>query len=228
MDELLQDFTAETRETLEAISGELVAWEADPTDRARLDAIFRFVHTVKGSCGFLDLPRLGRLAHAAEDVLAAARDGLRQPDTALVSAVLAIVDRIGELNEAIVAGAPLDDSTDDLLIAALAEDAAPAAPISGTGPSRTVIRSVRLGVDLLDRMMIGMSDMVLARNELARRLRDTTPDPGSRVRSNGCPPASRTCATPSPAPGCSGSRRCSPPSPAWCATARRRWARMSR
>jgi len=177
MDELLQDFTAETRETLEAISGELVAWEADPTDRARLDAIFRFVHTVKGSCGFLDLPRLGRLAHAAEDVLAAARDGLRQPDTALVSAVLAIVDRIGELNEAIVAGAPLDDSTDDLLIAALAEDAAPAAPISGTGPSRTVIRSVRLGVDLLDRMMIGMSDMVLARNELARRLRDTMPDP---------------------------------------------------
>ena len=54
MDDLLQEFVAETRETLEALSGEIVAWEAAPADRARLDAIFRFVHTVKGSCGFLD------------------------------------------------------------------------------------------------------------------------------------------------------------------------------
>src|SRR5689334_21207243 len=123
MDDLLQEFIAETRETLEALSGEIVAWEAAPTDRTRLDAIFRFVHTVKGSCGFLDLPRLARLSHAAEDVLAAVRDGQRLPDTALVDAVLAIVDRIGELVEAIDAGAPLDDSCEDLLIAALAEDA---------------------------------------------------------------------------------------------------------
>ena len=52
MDDLLQEFIAETRETLEALSSEIVAWEAAPGDRARLDAIFRFVHTVKGSCGF--------------------------------------------------------------------------------------------------------------------------------------------------------------------------------
>ena len=180
MDDLLQEFVAETRETLEALSGEIVLWEANPADRARLDAIFRFVHTVKGSCGFLDLPRLGRLAHAAEDVLGAVRDDLRRPDAALVSAVLAIVDRIGELTEAIAAGAPLDDTTEDLLIAALAEDAAPAAPVAPAAPgsqARAANRSVRLGVDLLDRMMIGMSDMVLARNELARRLRDTIVDP---------------------------------------------------
>ena len=178
MDELLQDFVAETRETLEALAGEIVAWEADPADRARLDAIFRFVHTVKGSCGFLDLPRLARLSHAAEDVLGAVRDGGRRPDTALVNAVLAVVDRIGELVEAIDAGAALDDSSDDLLIAALAEDAAPAsAAVAVTGPARGVSRTVRLGVDLLDRMMSGMSDMVLARNELARTLREGGPDP---------------------------------------------------
>ena len=81
MDDLLQEFIAETRETLEALSGEIVAWEAAPDDRDRLDAIFRFVHTVKGSCGFLDLPRLERLSHAAEDVLAAVRAGERVPDT---------------------------------------------------------------------------------------------------------------------------------------------------
>ncbi len=178
MDELLQEFIAETRETLEAIAGEIVAWEADPTDRARLDAIFRFVHTVKGSCGFLDLPRLARLSHAAEDALATVRDGARAPDTSFVNAVLAIVDRIGEVVEAIDAGAALDDSSDPLLIAALAENAEPASQVAAaaTGP-RAVSRSVRLHVDLLDRMMSGMSDMVLARNELARCLRAADPDP---------------------------------------------------
>jgi two-component system chemotaxis sensor kinase CheA len=177
MDDLLQEFVAETRETLEALAGEIVAWEADPGDRARLDAIFRFVHTVKGSCGFLDLPRLARLSHAAEDALAAVRDGDRHPDLALVNAVLGIVDRIGEVVEAIDAGVALDDTSDDLLIAALAEDAAPVAPVTAQGPARGASRSVRLSVDLLDRMMSGMSDLVLARNELARRLRDDGAEP---------------------------------------------------
>lgn len=177
MDDLLQEFIAETRETLEALSGEIVAWESAPGDRDRLDAIFRFVHTVKGSCGFLDLPRLARLSHAAEDVLAAVRAGERTPDTALVNAVLAIVDRIGELVEAIDAGHAVDDSGEDLLVAALDTGAQAAAPVSIVAPSRAASRSVRLNVDLLDRMMSGMSDMVLARNELARRLRDDGADP---------------------------------------------------
>ncbi|MES2754741.1 MAG: chemotaxis protein CheW [Pseudomonadota bacterium] len=193
MDELLQEFIAETRETLEALASEIVAWEADPADRARLDAIFRFVHTVKGSCGFLDLPRLARLSHAAEDVLAAARDGRRAPDARLVDAVLAVVDRIGELVEAIDAGLDIAGDGadgDELLIAALASEptmtAAPSAPASAaatpaTAAPRAPQRSVRLPVDLLDRMMSGMSDMVLARNELARKLRDGDADPAAEA-----------------------------------------------
>jgi two-component system chemotaxis sensor kinase CheA len=177
MDDLLQEFVSETRETLDELAGEIVAWESNPADRARLDAIFRFVHTVKGSCGFLDLPRLARLSHAAEDVLAALRDGTRAPTTALVNAVLAIVDRIGELVEAIDSGAALDDSSEELLIAALAEDAAPATPVAQPSLQRGASRSIRLNVDLLDRMMSGMSDMVLARNELARRMREANLDP---------------------------------------------------
>ncbi|MCP3730168.1 chemotaxis protein CheA [Sphingomonas sp. MG17] len=177
MDDLLQEFIAETRETLDALSGEIVAWEANPGDRARLDAIFRFVHTVKGSCGFLDLPRLARLSHAAEDVLAAVRSGERAPDRALVNAVLAIVDRIGEIVEAIDAGSPLDDSGEDLLVAALEEGSDEVAQINAALVQRAPARSVRLNVDLLDRMMSGMSDMVLARNELSRRLRGADVDP---------------------------------------------------
>lgn len=177
LDDLLQEFIAETRETLEALSGEIVAWEANPDDRARLDAIFRFVHTVKGSCGFLDLPRLARLSHAAEDVLAAVRDGKRVPDRALVNAVLGIVDRIGEIVEAIDAGSALDDSGEDLLIAALEEGSEEVAQSNAPAVQRAPARSVRLNVDLLDRMMSGMSDMVLARNELSRRLRGVEVDP---------------------------------------------------
>ncbi|QJU59618.1 chemotaxis protein CheA [Sphingomonas sp. AP4-R1] len=175
MDDLLTDFIAETRETLDAIAGELVAWEADPGDRTRLDSIFRFVHTVKGSCGFLDLPRLLRLSHAAEDALAEVRDGARIPDCALVSAVLAIIDRIGELTDAMESGESVPDGADGLLIAALApgeaEEAVAVVQTAAPHASRAVSRSIRLPVDLLDRMMAGVSDMVLARNELSRALR---------------------------------------------------------
>jgi two-component system chemotaxis sensor kinase CheA len=176
MDDLIQDFIAETREMLEALGGEVVAWEAEPHDRERLDAIFRFVHTVKGNCGFFDLPRLKGLSHAAEDALAEVRSGSRTADQRLVSAVLAVIDRIGELVQAIESGTALSSEDDDLLIAALSAKA-PAEEEHGSAPTvaaaaRGAMRSIRLPIDLLDRMMNGVSDLVLARNELARRLRD--------------------------------------------------------
>jgi two-component system chemotaxis sensor kinase CheA len=182
MDDLLSDFIAETRETLQAIAGEIVAWEAAPDDRFRLDAIFRFVHTVKGSCGFLDLPRLERLSHAAEDVLADVRADRRKPDAQLVTGVLAIIDRIAELTDAIETGQMLPEGNDLNLISALNDIGPVASDPLADGPApqtplapvvRSVARSIRLPVDLLDRMMAGVSDMVLARNEVARKLRDT-------------------------------------------------------
>ena len=194
MDELLADFIAETREMLEASTGEIVAWEADPTDRARLDTIFRFVHTVKGNCGFFDFPRLADLSHAAEDALADCRNGRRIADTALVTAVLAIIDRIVQMVDAIEAGEDFPEGGDDELIAALEEGAEPvetapdipAEPTDAAAPQEPVEkkteapvaqRSIRLPVDLLDRVMSGVSDMVLARNDLAHRLRQAGTQP---------------------------------------------------
>src|ERR671913_1908523 len=120
MDDLIADFVAECREMLEALGGEIVAWEAEPDDRARLDSIFRFVHTVKGNCGFFEFPRLEALSHAAEDALADVRAGRRQADGPLVSAVLAIIDRIGEMIAAIDAGEDMPAGDDSALIEALA------------------------------------------------------------------------------------------------------------
>jgi len=184
MDDLLAEFVGECREMLEALGGEIVAWEATPGDRERLDAIFRFVHTVKGNCGFFDFPRLAELSHAAEDALADVRAGRRPADAQLVSAVLAVIDRIGDFIEAIAAGENEPGESDDALIAALGEDADSAAPLVATptlavqqNGDRSVRapahqRSVRLPVELLDQVMSGVSDIVLARNELARRLRE--------------------------------------------------------
>ena len=187
MDDLLADFVAETREMLEAIEGELVSWESDPSDRARLDSIFRFVHTVKGNCGFFDFPKMQKLSHAAETVLAEVRAGRRNADRAMVSAILAIIDRISELTDAIEAKVELSDEGDDFLIAALdaKSDEDIAAPVARmqedtdkvTEQTNTALRSIRLPVDLLDRVMSGVSDMVLARNDLARRLRDAGNEP---------------------------------------------------
>ncbi|MET0372029.1 MAG: ATP-binding protein [Sphingobium sp.] len=192
MDELLQEFISETQETLEALASEVVAWEADPTDRDRLDAIFRFFHTVKGSCGFLNLPRFERLSHAAEDVLSDFRSGKRKPDPASVSAVLAIMDRIGELAEAVSTGAALQSQNDDFLIGALSdltdvgiraepvaaeEAAAPTPAVNRSQGAQSGPRTIRLPLSLIDQLMNGVSDMVLARNELSRKLRDRSADP---------------------------------------------------
>jgi len=181
MDDLIADFVAECREMLEALGGEIVAWEAQPDDRARLDSIFRFVHTVKGNCGFFEFPRLEALSHAAEDALADVRAGRRHADGALVSAVLAIIDRIGEMISAIEAGEEMPGGDDSALIAALAPGAEGAvAPVVTAADAATKAsaapRTIRLSVELLDRVMSTVSDMVLARNELARRLRESESD----------------------------------------------------
>lgn len=188
MDELLQEFISETQETLEALAGEVVAWEADPSDRDRLDAIFRFFHTVKGSCGFLNLPRFERLSHAAEDVLSEIRAGKRGADPATVSAVLGIMDRIGELTEAVAIGAALPSENDDFLIGALSaqperaaqsaiETAAAPVAVARQGGAQSGPRTIRLPLSLIDQLMNGVSDMVLARNELSRKLRERSADP---------------------------------------------------
>lgn len=180
MDDLLAEFIAETRETLDTISGEIVAWEADPGDRKRLDAIFRFVHTVKGSCGFLDLTHVQRVAHEAEQALSELRDGTREPSPRLVSAILAVIDRIGAMVDALERGEEIDESIDGPLIAALAgredDPEAKAAAQQSVPEARHPARSIRVPLELLDRLMGGVSDLVLARNELSRQLRRATAD----------------------------------------------------
>ena len=75
MDDLLSEFLTESNESLAKLDVELVQFEQNPNDEGLLSNIFRLVHTIKGTCGFLGLPRLASVAHASENVLGKIRDG---------------------------------------------------------------------------------------------------------------------------------------------------------
>ncbi|WP_147040904.1 Hpt domain-containing protein, partial [Skermanella aerolata] len=68
MDDLLSEFLTETSENLSVLDVELVRLEQNPNNPELLSNIFRLVHTIKGTCGFLGLPRLEHVAHASENV----------------------------------------------------------------------------------------------------------------------------------------------------------------
>lgn len=120
MDELLAEFLTETGERLEELDVNLVRFEQEPNDGAMLNAIFRLVHTVKGTCGFLGLDRLAKLAHAAETLMGQYRDGA--PVTVEgVSVILASLDRIKDILAGLEQAGAEPHGSDDDLIEALQE-----------------------------------------------------------------------------------------------------------
>src|SRR5476651_231169 len=96
MDDLLREFLTETNESLDTVDNQLVRFEQDPNNSKILDNIFRLVHTIKGTCGFLGLPRLEALAHAAETLMGKFRDGMPVTGEA-VTLILSSIDRIKQI-----------------------------------------------------------------------------------------------------------------------------------
>ncbi|MBO6729044.1 MAG: chemotaxis protein CheW [Maricaulis sp.] len=139
MDDLISEFLTETAESLDVIDSELVRFENNPDDRAILDNIFRLLHTVKGTCGFLGLPRLEAVAHAGETLLGKFRDGELQVTPPMVTLVLESIDQIKVLLESLEATGSEPAGDDQPLIKRL-EDAAmgkldDAAPAEAAAPA---------------------------------------------------------------------------------------------
>jgi two-component system, chemotaxis family, sensor kinase CheA len=135
MDDLLSEFLTETSENLSVLDVELVRLEQNPNNPELLSNIFRLVHTIKGTCGFLGLPRLEHVAHASENVLGKFRDGELRVTAQAVSAILESLDTIkGILSvlEQTEAEPPGNDADLIARLNAIAEgrevEAAPAAP----------------------------------------------------------------------------------------------------
>ncbi len=141
MDDLLSEFLTETSENLSVLDVELVKLEQNPNDMELLGNIFRLVHTVKGTCGFLGLPRLESVAHAGENILGKLRDGelVATPDA--ISAVLECLDRIRNIMGDLEASGSEPEGEDSALIQKLnsiAEGGAPAAAKPAAAPAPTV------------------------------------------------------------------------------------------
>ena len=119
MDDLLSEFLAEALEGIEVLDTELISLEQNPNDPALLGSIFRVLHTIKGTSGFLDLPRLESVAHAGENILGKFRDGELEVTPAAVTLILESIDAIKVL-VASIGGTGAEPQGDDVeLIAKL-------------------------------------------------------------------------------------------------------------
>lgn len=119
MDDLVNEFLVETRESLDILDQEIVQLEQNPNDKALLGNIFRVVHTVKGTCGFLGLSRLEKVAHHGENVLGLYRDGVLEVTSDSVTTILESLDRIKEIVDHIEQTGEEGDGDDSALIAKL-------------------------------------------------------------------------------------------------------------
>jgi two-component system chemotaxis sensor kinase CheA len=201
MDDLLQEFLTETNESLNLVDAELVRFEQEPNNGKILGNIFRLVHTIKGTCGFLALPRLETLAHAAETLMGKFRDGA-PVTTEAVTVILTTIDRIKTILDEIQAQQqePVGsdgDLIDHLGCLARGENVAPQpAPHAETDVEpvksdkqpeksekplperaeedrgeRLANHSIRVNVDTLDHLMTTVSELVLTRNQLLEIVR---------------------------------------------------------
>lgn len=201
VDELINEFLAESQEGLERMDLCLTELERRPEDGELLAEIFRAVHTIKGTTGFLGFGRLERLAHAGEGLLGALRDKTIAVTRERTSGLLQLMDGLRSILSTIeIRGTEGERSTDDdwQLIDLLAElksdepmsaeskDPAlrgpgkrdpnaghPVLPPDASGAdlatgSSMQDKTLRIDVDVLNRMMNQVGELVLTRNQILR------------------------------------------------------------
>lgn len=119
MDDLVSEFIEETSESLGLLDSELVNLEQNPNDERILGNIFRIVHTIKGTCGFLGLSRLEHVAHASENILGIIRDKTMDVTPLAISLILQGLDCIKGLISHLATEGVEPEGSDEELIARL-------------------------------------------------------------------------------------------------------------
>ncbi len=191
MDEIVREFLIESREGLDKLDRDLVALEQRPGDRELLAGIFRCIHTIKGTCGFLGFAKLEAVSHVGENLLSMLRDGRLALDPEITSVLLRLVDAVRQILACIEADSTEGAVKYDELIAVMTglaeetqgrrdggtrgDESAPVtnAATSGTSPSSAPSASsastdanIRVDVTLLDQLMNLVGELVLARNQI--------------------------------------------------------------
>jgi two-component system chemotaxis sensor kinase CheA len=188
--DIVHEFLVESHENLSRLDRELVALEESPKDAELLGSIFRTIHTIKGTCGFLALSTLENITHHAESLLSQLREGKRDLTPPLVSLILETVDATRKVLASLEAtGTEGEDrfaGLADRLCAAAKFSPIPEveAPVDPAGPreedtgredaaredggrmSAVADANVRVDVGLLDKLMDLVGELVLARNQI--------------------------------------------------------------
>ena len=145
-DDILQEFLAESWENLGQLDIEIVQLEKEPQNDDLLGSIFRTIHTIKGTCGFIGLTGLGAVAHSAENVLGQMRDDTLDITPDAISLVLEAIDEIKEFLQGIEAtgSEPANDNSGliaklDLLAQFGADNAKEAASQAAATPTPAAV-----------------------------------------------------------------------------------------
>jgi two-component system, chemotaxis family, sensor kinase CheA len=186
-DDIVGEFVAESYEGLDRMGTDLVALEQDRTNPETLSSIFRTMHTVKGTCGFLGFAKLEAVAHAGEDLLSLIRDGVLEMTPNVVTALLDTSDAMREVLAHIEKDGTEGPRNYRGVVArleTLAQGERPASlqPVDdverlvraaavGAGKNLTNAAdvTVRVDVKLLDSLMNVVGELVLTRNQILQQ-----------------------------------------------------------
>jgi two-component system chemotaxis sensor kinase CheA len=233
--EIVKDFLVESYENLDRLDRDLVGLEKNPKDKEALAGVFRTIHTIKGTCGFLGFGKLEKVAHVGENLLTRLRDGQLTLNPELTTALLGMVDAVRqmlkeiqstgqdgendypELREmltrlqqgsasaakqaAVTESAPQQEAQSSVAEArppaeialspcpepapvhaeeprpAKREDVTATHPAPDSRPRGTAAETIRVGVNVLDKLMTLVGELVLARNQLLQ-ITNTVEDTG--------------------------------------------------
>jgi two-component system, chemotaxis family, sensor kinase CheA len=176
--DVLREFLLESNENLNRLDSEILELEQRPADKELLASVFRTIHTIKGTCGFLGFPLLERIAHQAESLLSLLRSGEKRLSPRMVAVILECVDAIrkilGNLEATQKEGPDEYAPLLDRLRAAIEypEDVPELPPPPAEVPaeieraSAVAESAIRVDVGLLDKLMNLVGELVLARNQV--------------------------------------------------------------
>lgn len=159
MDDVLKDFLTESHECLDLIDAGLIDFGQDSANIELLDHVFRLVHTMKGTCGFLNLSRLEALSHASESLIFSFRLGAGVTPDAM-DLILEAIQKIKALLVGIETGAGVEPIGDDNQLVEKLEQMSARGLEAANGPGGPISQSA-MSQDDLDRMFDHASDVAL-------------------------------------------------------------------
>ncbi|MDP9434142.1 MAG: chemotaxis protein CheA [Actinomycetota bacterium] len=168
MDEIVQEFLVESHENLDQLDQDLLALEQDPTSRDLLGSVFRTIHTIKGTSGFLAYSKLEAVAHVGENLLSRLRDGALSLTPEITSALLEMVDAVRGLLSTIESTGAEGDPDHSALLATLTRlqtlpvDTAEAAEAPAPAVEPEPIDTPKIGEVLLAQGAVDTQDVVTA------------------------------------------------------------------